>query len=383
MAGVSRRDVLAAGALAAAGFAGVLPSPVHAQPAWNEPPNGLSASAREAVAALAEGFLRAHGIAGLSIAAGRNGRIVHARGFGVADAATGAPVTPAHLFRIADVSKPFTAVLVFALIEQGRLRRSDRVCGEGGILQDDFGHALRDPRAAAITVEHLLTHTAGGWAADADDPMRRQPSLDQNGLVAWTLANVPLTAAPGTAFAYSHFGYCLLGRVIEKVMHQYYATAMRDLVFHRCGIADMRIAGSTAALRAPTEVAYGGPDDGAYGIDVARMDAAAGWIASAGDLVRFAMGVDGAHVPPLLRRPTLMAMTAPLDLRRSYARGFEIADRDWRHFGSLPGTSAVLVRTPAGLCYAALANGRNSRTDSVAGIARMMREMVAAAKGFA
>jgi hypothetical protein len=113
------------------------------------------------------------------------------------------------------------------------------------------------------------------------------------------------------------------------------------------------------------------------------MDAGAGWLASAGDLVRFAIGVDGGHAPPLLRRPTLMALTAPLELHSSYSRGFEIVDRNWQHFGSLPGTSAIMVRTPAGLCYAALANGRNSKTGSVAGIAQMMREVVAAAKGFA
>src|SRR5690242_12335625 len=68
-----------------------------------------------AVAAIAEKFLRDHGIPGLSMAVGRAGQILLAQGFGLANPATGAGVTPESQFRIASLSKPFTAATAFAL----------------------------------------------------------------------------------------------------------------------------------------------------------------------------------------------------------------------------------------------------------------------------
>jgi D-alanyl-D-alanine carboxypeptidase len=52
--------------------------------------------------------------------------------------------------------------------------------------------------------------------------MFRQPELDQGALISWTLRNQPLLTQPGTTYAYSNFGYCVLGRVIEKLTHRSY-----------------------------------------------------------------------------------------------------------------------------------------------------------------
>jgi CubicO group peptidase (beta-lactamase class C family) len=342
----------------------------------------LSAADAKAVAEVADGFLRTHNLPGVSVAVARNGRIIYAQGFGVANPATSEAVTPAHQFRIASISKPFTAALVFALIEKGKLRLGDKVFGTGGILASDFGTQPYRKYVEDITVEHLLTHTAGGWPNDGTDPMFSHLQMNHVQLVAWTLDNVPLTSKPGTAYAYSNFGFCVLGRVIEKATHQYYATMMRDLVFHPCGITQMRIAGNTLALRAPMEVVYGGPDGDPYGMNVTRMDAHGGWVASPSDLVRFAVGIDGTYAAtPVLRQESVTAMMTPA-VNPNYAKGWSVTGRNWWHGGSLPGTSSVMVRTPGGLCWAALANGRNSKTDSVSAIDRMMWDVVKAAKGF-
>ncbi len=341
----------------------------------------MSATEARAVADIADGFLRNHGIPGVSVAVARSGRIVYAQGFGLANPEAGEAVTPAHQFRIASISKPFTAALVFALIEKGRLRLSDRVFGTGGILGHVYGAQPYRRYVEDITVEHLLTHTAGGWPNDASDPMFSNRQMNHDQLVSWTLDNLPLTSQPGSAYAYSNFGFCLLGRVIEKATRQYYATMMRDLVFHPAGITQMRIAGNTLALRAPQEVVYGASDSDAYGMNVTRMDAHGGWVASARDLVRFAVAVDGTYARPVLRPESVAVMTTPT-VNPNYAKGWSITGRNWWHNGSLPGTSSVMVRTPGGLCWAALANGRNSKTDSVAAIDRMMWDVVKAAKGF-
>jgi CubicO group peptidase (beta-lactamase class C family) len=308
--------------------------------------------------------------------AARAGEIVLAQGYGFANPATGVRVSPEHQFRIASLSKPFTAATVFALIEKRKLRLADRVFGANGILGFDYGRQPYGRFIEDITIEHLLTHTAGGWRNDNTDPMFRNPQMNHAQLIAWTLDNMPLKNPPGTAYAYSNFGYCLLGRVIEKATHQFYPTMVRDNVFHGCGITDMRIAGNTLALRAPQEVVYGGPDGDPYGMNVTRMDSHGGWVATAGDVAKFLMAVGGSAASQLLRPETVVVMTTPRT-NPGYAKGWSINGRNWWHSGSLPGTSAVMVRTP-NLVWCALANGRNSRTESVGALDRMMWNVVKA-----
>lgn len=376
MAGISRRALLGGG-LAALPFFDGGSMRVRAQPVAPVVSSAISAS----IAGIAEGFLRDHNLPGLSIAVARTGRFVFVQSFGIANPATGARVTPESEFRIASLSKSFTAATIFALIEKGRLRLSDRVFGVGGILAADFGTPPYGRYVEDITVDHLLTHTAGGWPNDGTDPMFRNPQMNHAQLIGWTLDNLPLKNPPGTVYAYSNFGFCVLGRVIEKVTHQFYPTMVRDTVLHACGITDMRIAGNTLALRAPAEVVYGGPDRDPYAMNVARMDSHGGWVATASDVVRFVAAVDGRTGSPLLRPDTVAVMTTP-KTNPGYAKGWSINGRNWWHSGSLPGTSAVMVRTPSGLCWAALANGRNSKTDSVSALDRVMWDVVKAAKGF-
>ena len=335
-----------------AGAAGVV-APTLGVPA-------LAPTEQQAIEEIAREFMERFKVPGLSVAFAREGKVELSRGFGVADQATGAPVTTDHLFRIASVSKPITSVAIFSLIEQGRLALDDLIFGEQGRLGFDFGKALPDP-VKEIRVTHLLTHTCGGWSNKADDPMFQQPAMKHRELIEWTLANKPLADRPGTKHAYSNFGYCILGRLIEKLTALPYAQAVQRDVLAKCGISTMRIAGNTLADRAPNEVAYIASGAGnPYGMNVARMDSHGGWLASAGDLVQFAMRVDGFPNPPdILRAETLKAMTTPTAASPNYACGWAVNKvPNWWHNGSLPGTSSILVRTAGGLCWAALANTR-------------------------
>lgn len=318
-------------------------------------------SEQQAIAEIAREFMGRFKVPGLSVAFAREGKVVLQHGFGVADQATGAPLTSDHLFRIASVSKPITSVAIFSLIEQGRLGLDDLVFGEKGRLGFEFGKALPD-LVKDITVHHLLTHTAGGWSNKGDDPMFQHPAMKHRELIEWTLANKPLTDKPGTKHAYSNFGYCILGRLIEKLTGLPYAQAVQRDVFAKCGITTMRIAGNTLAERAPNEVTYFANGAGnPYGMNVTRMDSHGGWLANAGDLVQFAMRVDGSQNPPdLLRAETLKTMTTPTDASPNYACGWAVNKApNWWHSGSLPGTSSILVRTASGLSWAALANTRS------------------------
>ena len=142
--------------------------------------DGISASEQEEIAGLAAGYIAEFGAPGVSFAVGRHGRLIYADGFGIADPATGSKVAPPNLFRIASISKPVTSVTVFTLIEQGKLSLADKVFGRNGILRNDYG-APKDRRIESITIEHLLTHTAGGWPNKGRDPMFCTPNSTSAG----------------------------------------------------------------------------------------------------------------------------------------------------------------------------------------------------------
>ncbi len=359
-------------------FAGFGPAPAFARA-----PHGIAASERDEIAALAAAYMTEYGAPGVSVAIAHRGQLAYAEGFGLADPAAGEKVAPPNLFRIASVSKPVTSVAVFSLVEQGGLALTDKVFGRTGLLRNDYG-VPKDRRIEQITIEQLLTHTCGGWPNKGRDPMFSNPDLDQRRLIAWTLANVPLDHAPGTSYAYSNFGYCLLGRVIEKVAGQHYGAYVREAVLKPCGVTAMRIGAGPRAERAAGEVVYAGQGGDPYRVKVARADSCGGWIASASDLARFAMNVGGGPgTSGILRPATIEAMTTPSAINPGYAKGWIVNAQRWWHNGSLPGTSAIMVSTRNGLSWAALANTRRRDPSSVAGLNRVAGQMVRAARSLA
>ena len=339
-----------------------------------------TAAERRAMTGVAEQFRQKFGIPGLSVAISRHGRLVYREAFGLADVEAGEAATPSHLFRIASVTKPITSTAIYLLVEQGKVNLDDKVFAPGGWLRSYCGDNP-SARLQEITVHHLLTHTSGGWPNDSTDPMFRDPSISRDDLISWTLANQPPANAPGTQWAYSNFGYCLLGRVIERTSAMPYAEFVTRRVLRPSDVTAMRIAGNTRADRAQGEVAYyGQPDGRPYGMNVARMDSHGGWIASATDLVNFVMHVDGFDDARSLLLPrTIQAMTStvPASAGSRYASGWAVNGApNWWHIGSLPGTTAIVVRTASGLCWAALANARSPGSDRA--IDRMMWDLARA-----
>lgn len=312
------------------------------------------------------GFMTNYRVPGASLAVTYQGRLVFAQGFGLADQATNEAVTINHRFRIASVSKPITAVAIFRLVEAGRLNLSDRVFGQGGILGTTYGTQPYGANITRITVQNLLEHTSG-WAR-SQDPMFGHFELDQAGLIDWMLDNEPLTHTPGTTFEYLNFGYCLLGRIIERLSNLVYSAYVQQQVLSPCGISAMRIAGDTLADRAADEVVYyaqGSP--GPYTIEVSRMDAHGGWIATPIDLMRFLVSVDGfPSKVDILSANSIRTMLTPTTALQpngnpvNYAKGWwtNAVGNHW-HDGDLPGTAAILVGTSGQYGWAVLVNSRD------------------------
>ncbi len=319
---------------------------------------------REAIRTLAEAYLREQSTPGLSIAFAKDGELVYAEGFGLTDE-QGDRVEPRHLFRIASVSKPITSTAIFTLIEQGKLALRDKVFGQGSIFGEEFGRPPYRRYVADVRLVHLLTHTAGGWQNDGNDPMFRHDEMDHRQLISWTVANQDLNNPPGEKYAYSNFGFCIVGRILEKVTRQPYDAFVRERILRPCGIEDMRIAGNTRSERAPSEVGYYDPDrESPYRMNVRRMDSHGGWIASATDLVRFAIRAAQFPAPRGFLKPELLRemMTASA-ANAGYAKGWAVNSvPNWWHNGSLPGTTSIMVRTASGLCWAGLTNARTEKS---------------------
>ncbi len=346
-------------------------------------------------------FVAEHEVPGASVAVTDQGRLVYARGFGYADKEAGTPVQPTSLFRIASLSKPITAVAVLRLVEQGKLALDDHVfdlLNVDPFVRDD---EEQDTRLRDVTVRHLLQHR-GGWDRDASfDPMFQsvkfarllgvEPPVEPGDIIR-IMSGKPLDFAPGERYAYSNYGYCLLGRVIEAVSGRGYEQFVKDEVLTPLGIAQMRLGKTRLTDRLPNEVCYYDPGRGpcvfadALGQSVASpygawclesMDAHGGWLASAVDLARFAAAFDRPDACPILKLETIHEMSGrppgnaghdelgrPKDvyyslgwLNRSLADGSRV--NHW-HTGSLPGTSAILIRRHDGRNFVALLNSRVS-----------------------
>lgn len=367
------------------------------------PANAANMAGPQALDELFQSFIERHRVPGCSIAVAHAGRLVYARGFGWADLAERRPVAPASQFRIASISKPITAVAILKLVEQGKLSLDDRVFEHlkyEPLLADG---AKFDERQRTITIRQLLTHR-GGWDRDKSfdamfqsvrfaDALGTPPPAGPDEVIRCMLG-LPLDFAPGERYAYSNYGYCLLGRVIEKLTGKSYEDYVRQELLEPAGIRSLQLGGSRSENQRPQEARYYDPATGpsvfaadrgqqvpfAYGgFNLEAMDAHGGWLASAPGLVRFASALDEQHPQRLLNADSLRTMLAPYPnatdsdkIRKKsppyYALGWNVRVDDkgaprlsW-HTGSLPGTATILMRRADRTHVAVLFNARVSPT---------------------
>ncbi len=342
-------------------------------------------------------FVSRHQLPGASLAVTRNGRLVYARGFGLADRQSGDPVLPTSRFRIASLSKPVTSVAILQLVEAGRLKLDDPVAEILGLEPE-----VDAKRSRRVTVRQCLQHTGGWDRSDSFDPMfqsiRISRVLDTKAPagpaeVIRFMQKWPLDFDPGTRYAYSNYGYCLLGRVIEKISGQSYERYVQARVLKPMGVTRMRIGRTRIEGRAKGEVRYhvdgekvglsvfeedlGKRVSRAYGAwNLEAMDSHGAWIASAVDMVRFASALESPGRKPFLKVESLDEMfeppAAPVSRKSDgsvedvfYGLGFSVRRlgdgrmNQW-HTGSLPGTSTLLVRRHDGMAWAVMFNSRRS-----------------------
>jgi CubicO group peptidase (beta-lactamase class C family) len=341
-------------------------------------------------------IMQKYGLPGGAFALVRDGKLIYARGFGYADVEHKTPVQPDALFRIASVSKPLTSAAIMTLVEEGKLTLDDRVAPLIAHLTPAPGASV-DPRWEQITIRHLLNHS-GGW--DRAKPIGGFDPIDRP-LIAAAAVNAPAPASsetlirymkgmpldfnPGEKFAYSNFGFIILGRVIERVSGMSYPEYVRARVLLPVGAKRTQQGRSRMSAALADEVKYYVPgaalnwpmvpsvfpgegivplNYGGYHLEAG--DASGAWVSSTIDLLRFVTGVDGRASPPDIFSPQLVAemtsngVTVCPEGTCYYAGGWFVrpvqGGATWWHGGDLPGTKTFLVRSYYNVSWVALFN---------------------------
>jgi D-alanyl-D-alanine carboxypeptidase len=307
-------------------------------------------------------------VPGLSMAVVRDGDIVKAKGYGVANRARRTPMTPDTILKIGSVSKQFIASGIMLLVEARQLRLDDPVSTylEG-----------TPPSWSPITIRHLLTHTSGiVREAPGFDPFKVQSDAD----VIRTAYSLPLRFAPGAKWEYCNVGYFALAEIIRKVSGQPWPDYLHAKVFQPSGMTATHPTNTTLHLE-PRAVGYNGDDNSREAPEWTALRPSGAFLSTVLDIAKwdrmlYSDKVLGARSKRLMSEPVGLSdgTTHP------YGFGWELSSVDghpeMRHGGSLPGFRAGLARyVDDRLTVVVLMNGEDMDVDAIVrGIARLYFE---------
>ncbi|HEY2963968.1 MAG TPA: serine hydrolase domain-containing protein [Pyrinomonadaceae bacterium] len=173
--------------------------------------------------------MRAQQIPGVSLAVIKNGEIVLARGYGLANVEHQVPVKPETIFQSGSMGKQFTATAVMMLVEESKLSLDDNITK----YFPDAPETWRN-----ITIRHLLTHTSGMGDYPPDIDMRRDYTEDE---MVQRIKALPLAFQPGEKWSYSNLAYVMLGVLIHKVSGKFYGDFLQERVFKPLGMSTARV----------------------------------------------------------------------------------------------------------------------------------------------
>lgn len=259
----------------------------------------------------------------------RDGAVVHSKAYGLASVEAGLPNTPRTKFRLASVSKSFTALLVLQLVEQGRIRLDEP-------LETFVPGVVGGGR---MTIRHLLSHTAG-----MPDFMRFEDA-----------AKLPRESAPGERLNYSNLGYSALGRVIEKVTGRSYEAQLREALLDPLGMKDSGCDRRDAPL---ADRAVGYLFDPAGGVGVAEYTdsgsdfAAGGLFSTTEDMALWVKGLLGGRiVSPATLEKAWTPVTLDGGRKGAYGYGFMLVPhrglREVGHGGDISGFNSYVAFYPS------------------------------------
>lgn len=304
----------------------------------------------------ADALIEAHWTAdmpGVSVLVRQNGDVVYARGAGLANLETGEAVTPDTVFRLASITKQFTAAVILQLVEEGSLSLDDTI----GDLFEGF-----DQPGANATVRQLLNHTSGiqsytgipGWMVEANT----NRAYTTDALIA-EFSDLPSPNAPGETYAYNNSGYVLLGAIIEMKTGMSWHEAVVERIADPLGLETLRYggdSGSMANMASGYTVNEEGAVEASPPIHMSVPHAAGALIANTQDL---ALWLEALHGGEIVSPALYQQMTAPTQMADGteipYGFGLSVDDVRTRpaigHSGGIFGFTTDSVYVPDDTLY--------------------------------
>jgi N-acyl-D-amino-acid deacylase len=343
-------------------------------------PTGYAGPGTESIDKVVLDILDTHKIPGSAVAIAKDGRLVFARGYGLADLGAHEPMEPRSRFNLASCTKPFTAVAILKLVDEGKLKLDDRVYE---LLKDRVkppAGAKVDERYYQITVRQMLHHAAG---LSRDGKGRAQnTTLEQ---FAGENMREPLLYEPGTKTEYSNLGFLILRLVIEHAAGDY-EKFCRSIILEPCGIHDMQVDSKPSGyFKGEVHRYIAGKEKPLPGGQGAKFEGEGGcWIASAVDLMRFMTALERSgealNGKPLISAESYKEMLSPLpppfqSRNRYNGLGWDGVEKKGNKYfyeknGGLAGIATYMEHQPRGVNFAILFNASpadKKDTDESAG----------------
>lgn len=167
-----------------------------------------------------------------SVLVAEKGKVIYAKGFGMANMEWAIPNQPDTKFRIGSVTKQFTAALILQLVEAGKIKLDGKIT--------DYLSDYRKDTGDKITVHQLLNHTSGIPSYTSQANFFAEVSRDPSSVTDFVKkhASGELEFEPGTKFNYNNSGYFLLGAIIEKVTGKSYESVLKTRIFEPLGMTN-------------------------------------------------------------------------------------------------------------------------------------------------
>ena len=304
--------------------------------------------------------MHGNGITGLSLAVVKDGKLIKASGYGLANIETNASAKKETVYKLGSISKQFMATGIMLLVQDGALRLDDRVSKyiDGA-----------PPAWQGITVRHLLTHTSG-IVGDPPlfDPLKVQSDAD----VLKSAFHVPLQFLPGSKWDYSNTNYYALAEILRKVSGRPWSVFINDRIFVPAGMTHTRTT-SISDIIPNRATGYETTPSGLVNAEVwSAIRPSGGFLSTAEDMARWDVALSSDVI---LTSSSKAQMFSPVELSDGGKFGYGFG---WfvdsirqhprlHHDGALPGFKSDFERYPDdSLSVIVLTNSGSANVEYIA-----------------
>lgn len=313
-----------------------------------------------------KGEIQRQRIPGISIAVMKEGRVIKAEGYGLANVELNVPAKPETVFKIGSVSKQLLATGIMLLMQEGKLSLDDKI--------SKFLEGTPDTWKE-ITVRHLLTHTSGiVREAPGFDPLKIQTDAE----VIKTAYPLPLRFAPGEKYEYCNVGYFSLAEIIRKVSGKPWGDYLNERLFTPLEMNSTRTTTTKEIVLNRAAGYEWNKDKLQNAAEFTALRPSGAFLSTVLDLAKWDAAL---YTDKILKPATLSQMWTPVTLNSGtthpYGFGWELSSvgshKLVHHGGSLPGFRAQISRfVDDKLSVVVLTNGDNADPNRIAlGIAAL------------